>query len=129
LAGLLAGECGAGFISEWMGLAAVVPGRDLVVGYSYFRWLVIGVCRVGSGTPPFLGQIYFIFLALPLAGACGSIRRQTADSSPWRQSAAPYAIEIISRWRAGPINRGQVEGGIGACFGASHAVGFPFSSF
>ena len=71
------------------------------------RWLVISFVEVIRNTP-FLGQIYFIFFALPLAGV--KLNPTVTAIIALGVNGGAYAIEII-RGRVQSINKGQIEAG------------------
>ena len=71
------------------------------------RWLVIAFVEAIRNTP-FLGQIYFIFFALPLAGI--RLDPTTTAIIALGVNGGAYAIEII-RGGVQSINKGQIEAG------------------
>ena len=71
------------------------------------RWLVISFVEVIRNTP-FLGQIYFIFFALPLAGV--RLNPTVTAIIALGVNGGAYAIEII-RGGVQSINKGQIEAG------------------
>jgi polar amino acid transport system permease protein len=72
------------------------------------RWLVIAFVEAIRNTP-FLGQIYFVFFALPMVG----IRLDPTLTAiiALGVNGGAYAIEII-RGGVQSINKGQVEAGL-----------------
>jgi polar amino acid transport system permease protein len=72
------------------------------------RWLVIAFVETIRNTP-FLGQIYFVFFALPMVG----IRLDPTLTAiiALGVNGGAYAIEII-RGGVQSINKGQVEAGL-----------------
>jgi polar amino acid transport system permease protein len=72
------------------------------------RWLVISFVEAIRNTP-FLGQIYFIFFALPLAGI--RLDPTTTAIIALGVNGGAYAIEII-RGGVQSINKGQIEAGL-----------------
>ena len=71
------------------------------------RWLVISFVEVIRNTP-FLGQIYFIYFALPLAGV--RLNPTVTAIIALGVNGGAYAIEII-RGGVQSINKGQIEAG------------------
>ena len=76
--------------------------------FSAVRWLVISFVEVIRNTP-FLGQIYFIYFALPLAGI--RLDPTTTAIIALGVNGGAYAIEII-RGGVQSINKGQIEAGL-----------------
>ena len=72
------------------------------------RWLVISFVEAIRNTP-FLGQIYFIYFALPLAGV--RLDPTTTAIIALGVNGGAYAIEII-RGGVQSINKGQIEAGL-----------------
>ena len=72
------------------------------------RWLVISFVEAIRNTP-FLGQIYFIFFALPLVGI--RLDPTTTAIIALGVNGGAYAIEII-RGGVQSINKGQIEAGL-----------------
>jgi len=71
------------------------------------RWLVISFVEVIRNMP-FLGQIYFIFFALPLAGV--RLNPTVTAIIALGVNGGAYAIEII-RGGVQSINKGQIKAG------------------
>ena len=71
------------------------------------RWLVISFVEAIRNTP-FLGQIYFIYFALPLAGV--RLNPTVTAIIALGVNGGAYAIEII-RGGVQSINKGQIEAG------------------
>jgi polar amino acid transport system permease protein len=88
-----------------IGIGGVMP-RDS--RFPALRWLVISFVEAIRNTP-FLGQIYFIYFALPLA----SIRLDPTTTAiiALGVNGGAYAIEII-RGGVQSINKGQIEAGL-----------------
>ena len=110
-----------GLALSGMVLALVIGIGGVVLRDSHrpaLRWLVISFVEVIRNTP-FLGQIYFIFFALPLIG----IRLDPTMTAiiALGINGGAYAIEII-RGGVQSINKGQVEAGL--ALGLSKAVVF-----
>ena len=82
------------------------------------RWLVISFVEAIRNTP-FLGQIYFIFFALPLIGV--RLDPTVTAIIALGINGGAYAIEII-RGGVQSISKGQAEAGL--ALGLSRAVVF-----
>lgn len=101
-----------------LGLALAGMVLALVIGiggvvlrdsrFSVLRWLVISFVEAIRNTP-FLGQIYFIYFALPLAGI--RLDPTTTAIIALGVNGGAYAIEII-RGGVQSINKGQIEAGL-----------------
>jgi His/Glu/Gln/Arg/opine family amino acid ABC transporter permease subunit len=72
------------------------------------RWLVVSFVEAIRNTP-FLGQIYFVYFALPLAGI--RLDPTTTAIIALGVNGDAYAIEII-RGGVQSINKGQIEAGL-----------------
>jgi polar amino acid transport system permease protein len=109
---LLLGCAGTlGLALSGMVLALIIGIGGVMLRDSRFlalRWLVISFVEAIRNTP-FLGQIYFIFFALPLAGI--RLDPTTTAIIALGVNGGAYAIEII-RGGVQSINKGQIEAGL-----------------
>lgn len=99
-----------GLALSGMVLALVIGIGGVMLRDSRFvalRWLVISFVEAIRNTP-FLGQIYFIFFALPLAGV--RLNPTVTAIIALGVNGGAYAIEII-RGGVQSINKGQIEAG------------------
>ncbi len=88
-----------------IGIGGVVLRQSHIAA---LRWLVIAFVEAIRNTP-FLGQIYFIFFALPLVGV--RLDPTLTAIIALGVNGGAYAIEII-RGGVQSINKGQVEAGL-----------------
>jgi polar amino acid transport system permease protein len=109
---LLLGCAGTlGLALSGMVLALIIGIGGVMLRDSRFLalgWLVISFVEAIRNTP-FLGQIYFIFFALPLAGI--RLDPTTTAIIALGVNGGAYAIEII-RGGVQSINKGQIEAGL-----------------
>lgn len=99
-----------GLALSGMVLALVIGIGGVMLRDSRFvalRWLVISFIEAIRNTP-FLGQVYFIFFALPLAGV--RLNPTVTAIIALGVNGGAYAIEII-RGGVQSINKGQIEAG------------------
>ena len=100
-----------GLALSGMVLALIIGIGGVMLRDSRFpalRWLVIGFVEAIRNTP-FLGQIHFIYFALPLAGV--RLDPTTTAIIALGVNGGAYAIEII-RGGVQSINKGQIEAGL-----------------